>query len=178
MLERLVAKARAQRAIDPGRDRPGLAAARVDGARVGVGALVRLDAAEHPLGARVQPVEIQVHRDRVDRPGGPHHLGRHQLGAGAVLGLGRQDEARIADVVGVALVIVVIDPGGQPAAEALDERQRRLVERRAAALAGERDVEHRHPPLQLARRAAASAASGTRSAAGSVAVWLDKAEGR
>ena len=171
VLQRLVAKARAQGPIDPIRDRPGLAPARVDGARVGVRALVRLDAAEHPLGAGIQPVQIQVHRDRVDRARRPHHVGRDQLGAGAVLGLRRQDEARIPDVVGVALVIVVIDPGGQPAAEPLDERQRRLVERRAAALARERDVEHRHAPLQLASRAAASAASGTRSAAGWRSVW-------
>ena len=67
VLERLVAKARPQRPIDPVRDRPGLAPARVDGARVGVGALVGLDAAEHPLRARIEPVEIQVHRHRVDR---------------------------------------------------------------------------------------------------------------
>ena len=85
VLQRLVAKARAQGAIDPRRDRPGLAPARVDGARVGVRAFVRLDAAEHPLRARIQPVEIQVHRDGVDRTRGAHHLGRDQLGAGAVL---------------------------------------------------------------------------------------------
>ncbi len=149
VLQRLVAEARPQRPIDARRDRPGLAAARVDGARVGVRALVRLDPAEHPLGPRIQPVEIQVHRDRVDRTRGAHHLGCHQLGAGPVLGLGRQDEARIVRVVDVALVIVVVDPRREPAAQPLDERQRRLVERRAAPLARERDVEHRHPPFEL-----------------------------
>ncbi len=85
-------------------------------------------------------------------PAARHHFRRHQLRAGAVLRLGREDEARIPDVVGVPLVIMVIDPGRQPPAEPADERQRRLLERRPAPLAGERHVEHRHPPLDLRSR--------------------------
>ena len=50
--ERVVAAARAERAIEAPRDRARRADARVDGARVVVGARVRLDAAAHPLRAR------------------------------------------------------------------------------------------------------------------------------
>ena len=49
-------------------------------------------------------------------------LGGHHLGAGPVLGLRREDEARIAPVVLVHHVIVVVDPAGEPGAELLDER--------------------------------------------------------
>ena len=55
--------------------------------------------------------------DRADDLGGDH------LGAGPVLGLRRQHEARVAGVVDVAFVVVVIDPGGKAAAEPADERQ-------------------------------------------------------
>ena len=99
-------------AIGPGVPR------RVSTARASSSApVVGLDARQHPLGAGVEPVEIEVHRHRVDRPGGADHLGRHHLGTGPVLGLGREHEARVAHVVGVALVVVVIDPGRQAAAQ-------------------------------------------------------------
>ena len=152
MLERLVAKPRPQRAIDARGDRPRLAPPRVDRARVRVRPLVRLDAPQDPLGARIDPVEIEVHRHRVHRPRRAHHLRCHQLRAGPVLRLRRQHEARIVLVVDVPVVVVVIDPGRQPRPQPLDERQRRLLERRPAPLAGERHVQHRHPPLDLRRR--------------------------
>jgi hypothetical protein len=128
-LERVVAKPGAQRVIDAGADGPGRADPGVDRAGVLIGARVRLAAAEDPLGRGVQAVQIDVGEDRVDRADLAHQVGRDHLGAGAVLGLGGQHEAAIAAVVGVALVIVVIDPRRQPIAEPGDERQGDLVER-------------------------------------------------
>ena len=106
-----------------------------------------------------------MNRDGVDRAGGAHHLGRDHLGAGAVLGLGGQHEARVAGVVDVALVVVVVDPGRQPAAQAADERQRGLLERRAAPLAGEGDVEHRDAARQRVGRRQRAGRQDRRSAA-------------
>ncbi len=85
--------------------------------------------------------------DRVDRPGLAHELGRDHLGARAVLRLGREHEARVARELGVALVIVMIDPRREPIAEPVDERLRGQLERHARADRGrERDVEHDHAP--------------------------------
>ena len=63
----LIARARAQRAIDALGDGARRADARVDGARVVVAARVRLDAAAHPLGGAGQAVEVGVADDGVDR---------------------------------------------------------------------------------------------------------------
>src|SRR5690606_38081263 len=81
------------------------------------------------------------------------------LGTRAVLGLGGEHEARIVRIDAVQLVIVVIHPGPQPLAQALDERLGDLVEAAPAARVRERDVEHHHLAAhlgwlgQLARRA-------------------------
>ena len=61
------------------------------------------------------------------------------------------DEARIAGEVDVALVIVVIDPGGEPPAELADEGAGGLVERRAHAVGGEGDVDDGDATAQLLR---------------------------
>ena len=80
-----------------------------------------------------------------------HDLGRDHLGAGAVLGLGGEREARVAGEVAVALVIVVIDPRGETAAELLDERAGGLGEGRAHAVGGEGDVDDGDAAAQLLR---------------------------
>ena len=51
----------------------------------------------------------------------------------------------------VLFVIVVIDPGAQTIAEAVDEGLRDLRKAPTAARAGERDVEHGHASEHLAR---------------------------
>ena len=66
-------------------------------------------------------------------------------------GLGGEREARVAGEVDVAIVIVVIDPGGQAPAELADEGAGGLVERRAHAVGGEGDVDDGDAPAQLAR---------------------------
>jgi hypothetical protein len=97
-LESVVAVPRAQRPIDEGGALTRLAEPRVDSARVVIGPRVGLHATADPLGGAAQPVEVHVAADGLDlaRPG--HALGRDQLGAGAVLGLGAQHEARIVRV--------------------------------------------------------------------------------
>ena len=95
----------------------GVPIAGIDGARIVVGAGVRLVAAEDPLRRGVQAVEIDVREDRVDRPDLAHELGRDHLGTRAVLCLGREHEPRIVREVGVALVIVMIDPRREAIAE-------------------------------------------------------------
>ena len=94
--ERRVARAGAQRAVEALPDRARGAGARVDGARVVVRAGVGLGAAAQPLGGAAKPVEVGVAHDRVDRADARDDLGRHHLGAGAVLGLRGEDEARVA----------------------------------------------------------------------------------
>ena len=57
----------------------------------------------------------------------------------------------IAGEVDVAIVIVVIDPGGETSAELADEGAGGLVERRAHAVGGEGDVDDGDAAAQLAR---------------------------
>ena len=127
----------------------GVADARVDGARVVVGAGVGLDAAAHPLGGAAEAVEVGVADDGVDGADARDELGRDHLGARAVLGLGREHEARIAGVLRVQHVVVVIDPRGEARAEAVDEGLGELVEAAARGLRREGDVEHDDAPAQL-----------------------------
>ncbi len=68
-----------------------------------------------------------------------------------MLGLGGEVKARIAPVLGMALVVVMVDPGSQAAAQLGDERAGGLVKRRTHAIGGESDVEDGHAPAQLAR---------------------------
>ncbi len=151
-LQLIVAKLRAQRAIDPRRDRSRYADARVDRTRVVIGTPIRLFAAEDPLRGGVQAIEIDVRADRIDRPGLAHQLRRDHLRTRTVLRLGREHEPRIAREVGMALVIVMIDPRREPIAEPREKRLRRQLERDARAdRRGERDVQHDHAPLQLLR---------------------------
>ena len=142
--------ARSALSIDRAR-RSGRTDARVDGARVIVGAGIRLAPAEDPFDGGVQAVEIDVRDQRVDRTGVAHDLGRHHLGARAVLGLGGEHEAGVAGEVDVALVIVMIDPCGEPAAEVANELARGLVEGSAHAIGGEGDVDDRDTAAELAR---------------------------
>ena len=95
--ERLIARARAERAIDARRRwgracRCACRSARASSSAARVG----LDAAAHPFGGAGEAVEVDVADDGVDVAGARDELGRHHLGAGAVLGLRREDEARIA----------------------------------------------------------------------------------
>ena len=94
VLEPFVAEVRAQRLVDHRAGDAGRAEARVDGARVVVGAAVGLVAAEDPLDGGIEPVEIDVCDDGVDGACVAHDLGRHHLRAGSVLGLGGEREAR------------------------------------------------------------------------------------
>jgi hypothetical protein len=66
-----------------------------------------------------------------------------------VLGLAGQEKARIAGEIHVALVVVMIDPGGQPASQAVDERDGDARERRAPSLGREANVQHHHPPASV-----------------------------
>ena len=73
--------------------------------------------------------------------------GIDHLGARAVFGLGRKDEARVVAIARVLVVIVVIDPDAKPLAERRDERQRDVFEAAAfSADACEGDVEHADAP--------------------------------
>ncbi len=130
---------------------PGLRAARVDGARVVIGAGVRLDARAHPLGRAAQAVEVRVADDGIDGADARDELGRDHLGAGPVLGLGREDEPRVAAVALVHHVIVVVDPAHEARPELLDEGQRDLLEAAARRLRGEGHVEDDDATLQVAR---------------------------
>ena len=120
--ERGVARAGAQGAVDALADGAGGADAGVDGARVVVGAGVGLAAAAEPLGGAAEAVEVGVADDGVDRADARDDLGGDHLGAGAVLGLRGEDEARVAPVVLVHHVVVVVDPADQARPELLDER--------------------------------------------------------
>ena len=126
--------------------------------RVVVAPRIRLDAAAHPFRRAGQSVEVGVTDDRIDRADALHQLGIDHLRTCAVLGLGRQHEARVVAVTRVLLVIVMVDPSAQPVAELLDEGQRHLVESAAAAGSRERDVQNGHAARkifhfrQLARR--------------------------
>ncbi len=130
---------------------PGRAGARVDGARVGVAARVGLDPAAHPLGAAGEPVEVDVADQGVHLAGALDHRGGDHLRAGAVLGLGGEDEARVAGVARVVVAVVVVDPGRQARAQALDEGQRHGGEALSARLRGEGDVEDGDVAPDLAR---------------------------
>src|SRR5262249_24520964 len=61
------------------------------------------------------------------------------------------DEARVAGEAGVELVVVVVDPGGEPIAEVGDEAAGHRLERRAQTRRGERDVEDDDAPVERAR---------------------------
>src|SRR5690606_16731336 len=69
-LEAVVARAAAERTVEELPELARLAEARVDRARVGVGARVRLLTAADPLRRGAEPVEVAVATDRVDGPGG------------------------------------------------------------------------------------------------------------
>jgi len=73
------------------------------------------------LAQLVAPLErrqLDHEREAGDLPAeASHQLRRDHLGTGTVLRLGAQHEALVAGEVGVALVIVVIDPGREAAAE-------------------------------------------------------------
>ena len=84
-LELVVAELRAQRAIDPRRDRARRADARVDRARVVVGAAYGSSPPRIHFAAAYSPSRSTCVHDRVDRSGLAHELGRHHLGARAVL---------------------------------------------------------------------------------------------
>ncbi len=58
-----------------------------------------------------------------------------------MLGFRSKHEARVVSVVGVAIVIVVIDPHRQPVAKTLDERKGGLFVARAPCVGCKRDVE-------------------------------------
>src|SRR5690606_16284468 len=97
--------------------------------------------------------EVVVADDGVHRSGAADQLLGHHLRAGAVLGLRRQDEARVVLEGPVEDVVVVIDPRGEPGTKPFDEGPGDLVEGGATALAsGEGDVEHHHPTVELRRR--------------------------
>ena len=96
----------------------GVNGARVNRARVVVGARVGLDAAAQPLGRAAQAVEVGVADDGVRRPDARDDLGRDHLGAGPVLGLGGENEARVVAVARVHDVVVVVDPAREPMARA------------------------------------------------------------
>ena len=70
------------------------------------------------------------------------------LRAAPVLSLAAQKKTGIADEIDVALVVVMVHPGGQPAAQAVDEWDGDAREGRAAALGCEADVQHHHPTGQ------------------------------
>ena len=89
--------------------------------------------------------------ERVDLAGAGDDLRRHELRAGAVLGLRREQEARIAGEAGVVGAVVVVDPGEEAGAQRLDEGERRRGEAVAARLRGEGDVEDRHAAAEVAR---------------------------
>ena len=149
--ERLIARPRPARAIDADGAGAGPADARADGARVDVPARLRRDAAAHPLRAAREAVEVAVAHDGVDLARARDELGGDDLGAGAVLGLRREQEARIARVARVRGAVVVVDPRGEARAEPVDERERRLLEAVPAGLRREGDVEHGDAPGDLAR---------------------------
>jgi hypothetical protein len=110
----------------------------------GIRAVVRLDAAQDPLCARVQSVEVHVHRDGIDGAHPRDELGRYDLRTASVLGFVREDETVVAGVVHVTFVVMVVHPRGKPRAEGLDERQRHGRKRRFAGLRRKGDVEHDH----------------------------------
>ena len=85
----------ADRAIDALGDGTRRADARVDRARVVVGVRIWLRAAAHPFRGAAQTVEVGVAYDGVDVADARDELGRDHLGTRAVLGLRREDEARI-----------------------------------------------------------------------------------
>lgn len=151
-----VVVARAQGAIEALGDGARLADARVDRPRVRVTPRIGLDALAHPLGGAGQAVEVGVTHDGLDGADARDQRRVDHLGAGAVLGLLREHEARIGGEARVLVVVVVIDPGPQPVAQRLDERQGDLLEPRAQA--GEGHVDHHDPAgkllsfRQLARR--------------------------
>lgn len=141
--ERVVARSRADGSVDALGDGRRGADAGVDGAGVGVAAGVGLEAAEHPFGAACEPVEIDVADDGVDRAGSVDELGGDHFGAGAVLGLGGEDEPRIAGKRRVVNAVVVIHPGPEAGAEPVDEGEGDGLKARAARLGGEGDIEDR-----------------------------------
>src|SRR5262249_34859043 len=100
---------------------------------------------------RVEPVEVHVADDGVDRAGAGHEVGRDHLGAGAVLGLGGQHEARIPTKSFMKFMVVVIDPGRQPVAELGQEPAGDGLEGRAETAGGEGDVEDDDAPVERAR---------------------------
>ena len=86
-----------------------------------------------------------------DEPHALDELLRDHLGARAVFGRGAQDETRIARKFRVRDVVVVIDPGRKPRAEAVDERSRDLFEPSAGRLGSEGEIEDHDAPRKVAR---------------------------
>ena len=108
--ERGVAPARAERAVEPRARRARRADARVDRARVVVGARIRLDARRAATSPRCRGRRSRCGR-RSCRPARCARPARASPSrARAVLRLRREDEARVARVLGVQHVVVVVDP--------------------------------------------------------------------
>src|SRR6185295_6871413 len=93
-------------------------------------------------------VEVRVAHDGVDGADSLHELGRHHLGARAVLGFRRQHEPRILRVARVLLVVVVIDPRREARAEPVDEGLRDLLEAAARGLGCERHIDDHDAPRE------------------------------
>ena len=62
-----------------------------------------------------------------------------------------QHKAPIATIFGVPLVVVVVDPGREAAAQPVDKGPRNLVEGRAHTIGGKGNIQHHHTPGQAAR---------------------------
>ena len=114
---------------------------------------VRLHATAEPFGRAREPVEIGVADDGVDDSRVGDDLGRDQLGARSVFGLGRQQKSQIARKSLVMNAVVMVYPGREPWSERVDEVEGRVFEGvfRPAALRRERDVEDGHSPDEVAR---------------------------
>ena len=89
--------------------------------------------------------------DGVDRADARHESLVDELRARRVKGLGRQNEARVVRILRMVVVIVVVNPGSQALAEAIDEWLRDLVKAAAGRLRRERDVENDHATHQIFR---------------------------
>jgi hypothetical protein len=110
----LVPRPRSERPIQHASPLTWLAESGVDRAGVIVRTFVGLDPAPDPLRRRAEAIEVEMTADRVDVTGRLNALGRDHFGASAVLRLRSQYESRIVGIVCVPLVIVMIDPHGEP----------------------------------------------------------------